>query len=115
MLKKNKMTSKAKQIVEDMISRETEFFEKQEPGTDEYNESQERLSKLQDKLAELEKNDIKSKEEFKKFVLETVKVVGAGILLPVFGLVVITAQERDITYTSALRNLLGCFIPGKKM
>lgn len=111
---KNKYNSKAREIVEKQIERESAYLDEQEVGTEEYNSSLERLCTLQDKLAELEKTDIRSKEEFKKFILEVVKVVGT-IALPVFGLTVITAQEREITYTSALKSLLGCFTPGRKL
>lgn len=112
---KRKLTSKARAIVEGAIERELEHFNQQDPGTEEYVKSQERLCKLQDKLAELDQNDIKSKEEFKRFILEVVKV-GVSIALPIFGLTVITAQEREITYTSALKSLIvSCFGPNKKV
>lgn len=107
--------TKAREIVEAAIERENEYFNKQEPGTDEYVDSQKRLCMLQDKLAELDKGDIETKGEFKKFILECVKI-GVSIVIPVFGLVVITAQEREITYTSALKSLImSCFGPSKRI
>lgn len=110
---KRKFTSKARDMIEKAIDRELEYFNEQEPGTKEYVESQDRLCKLHDKLAELDQNDIKSKDEFRKFITELAKI-GVYVGLSVFGLTVITAQEREITYTSALKSLImSCFGPKK--
>lgn len=110
-----KLKSKARSIVMEMIEREREHLNGCEVGTEEYNDSQKRLIALEEKLAELDRIDIESKDRFWKFIVEAIKVVGCGIALPVIGLVAITAQERDITYTGAMKALLSSFIPGKKL
>lgn len=102
----------ARAMVEQLIERENKYLAEQSVGTDKYNASLERLNTLEDKLVELDKVKSDKKDRIVKYVLEGVKV-GGSIVLPVFGLVVITAQEREITYTSALKSLIGCFIPGK--
>lgn len=113
-MKKDRWKRKAKETVEDMITREEAYLNKQEVGSEEYNESQKRLVALQEQLRECEKTDIDSKDRFVKFILELLKVVGCGIVLPLFGLIVITAQEREISYVGAMKSLLGSFVPGKK-
>ena len=110
-----KLKSRAKAIVEEAIEREHGYLSDQEVGTDEYNASQRRLIALEEKLAELERTDMDSKENFKRFILDIVKVVGGSIVLPLFGLIVITAQEREITYVGAMKSLLGAFVPGKRL
>lgn len=114
-MKKDKWKRKAKATVEEMITREKAYLEKQEVGSEAYNESQKRLISLQEQLRECEKTDIDSKDRFVKFILEVVKVVGCGIVLPIIGLIAITAQEREITYVGAMKSLLGSFVPGKKL
>lgn len=114
-MKKDKWKKKAKATVEEMITREQAYLEKQEVGTEEYNDSQKRLIALQEQLRECEKTDIDSKDRFVKFILEVVKVVGCGIVLPVIGLIAITAQEREISYVGAMKSLLSAFVPGKKL
>lgn len=99
-------------MVEQLIERENKYLVEQTVGTDEYNASLERLLTLEAKLADTEKVRDDKKDRIVKYILEGVRV-GGGIALPIFGIVAITAQEREITYTSALKSLIGCFIPGK--
>ena len=95
-----------------LIKDESEYLASQKVGSEEYNASYDRLTNLAEKLAVAEKLEDEKKDRFVRFILEVVKVVGTfGFWL--FGLVVITAQERDITYTGAMKALLNNFIPGK--
>ena len=102
----------ARVIVEKLIESESKYLADQEVGTDEYNASLKRLSDLEGKLVELDQVNDDKKDRIVKYALEVAKIT-SSIALPIFGLVVITAQEREITYTSALKNLIGCFVPGK--
>lgn len=108
-----KWNSKAKAMVERMIEREQAHFEQCKEGTDEYNDSQKRLIALGERLAELEKTDLESKDQFKKFILETVKV-GFGIVVPFACFVVAIAQEREINFTGAARTVVNSLLPGGK-
>lgn len=110
---KMKFKSKAKEVTLEAIEREREFLNSCEVGTDEYNESQERLNKLNSKLIELEQVEIDSKDRFVKYVIEIVKIV-AGVGVPFACFIMATAQEREITYTGAARMLLGSLMPGGK-
>lgn len=102
----------ARAMMEKLIKRESDYLAEQEVGTNEYNASLTRLTTLEEKLVELDKVKDDKKDQFLKQVFEGIKIVG-GVALPIFGIVAITAQEREITYTSALKSLIGCFIPGK--
>jgi len=102
----------ARAIVEEQIERERGYLNQQEVGTDEYNTSLKRLMELEEKLVDLDKVKHDKKDKIVGYVFDGSKIV-SGIVVPVFGLVVITAQEREITYTSALKGLIGNFIPGK--
>ena len=102
----------ARAIVEQAIERERAYLDRQEVGTDEYSASLRRLMELEDKLVDLDKVKGDKRDKFVSYGFETVKIL-SGIAVPIFGLVVITAQEREITYCSALKGLIGNFIPGK--
>lgn len=92
-------------LLDELIKREREYCEKCEVGSDEYNKSMDRLAKLEEQRHA-------QKEGTGKLVVEGVKVV-SGVVLPVFGWVVITAFEKDDTLTSALKKTIDCFIPRK--
>ena len=72
--------------------------------------------KLELTKAELEvTKDVSVKEDKDRLirnVLEGVKV-GSGIILPIIGLVAITAVEKDITFTGSLREYTRYFLPKK--
>lgn len=95
-----------KNLLMEQIERETKYLAEQTVGTEEYVKSQERLMALQKQLTELD-------DQTKRFGLETIKVAG-GILLPIIGLIGITAAEKEITFTGALREYTKYFLPGKK-
>lgn len=114
---------KLRTLLEKQIEREREYLDKQEVGTEEYNNSTERLNKLEDKLADLEKfesenarKDLQMKDEKKdrwfRNINDGVKTV-SGIAVPIIGLVIITAFEKNETFTSAAKGIINCFIPKK--
>lgn len=112
-----------KTLLREQIERESTYLGGQTVGSEEYNASMERLNVLEDKYAELEKTESeglrkdKQLEEEKKdrkhrTVNEYVKTA-SGIVLPVIGLVAITAFERNDSFTTSLRGFVNCFIPRK--
>ena len=112
-----------KTLLLNLIEREQIYFENQKPGSEEYVNSQTRLMKLNAQLTELEKaeEDLKlskdttakdQKNTLIRNVLEGVKV-GSGIVLPIIGLVAITAVEKDTTFTGSLREYTRYFLPKK--
>ena len=91
-------------------------------GTDEYDDAFEKLMKLRKELAELEKieaeNDRKNREladtkkdRRAKNTIEVLKFVGTGIVMPCIGFVVVTAFEKDDSFTSSLKRTIDCFVP----
>ena len=108
-----------KTLLLNLIEREQNYFESQESGSEEYVNSQSRLMKLNNQLTELEKAEAEKEASAKdqkntliRNVLEGVKV-GSGIVLPIIGLVAITAVEKDITFTGSLREYTRYFLPRK--
>ena len=108
-----------KTLLLNLIEREQTYFESQEPGSEEYVDSQSRLMKLSSQLADLEKAEAEKEASAKvqkntliRNVLEGVKV-GSGIVLPIIGLVAITAVEKDTTFTGSLREYTRYFLPKK--
>lgn len=116
------MTSR--ELVMERIQREREFIARQEVGTEEYNASMKRLDVLNDKLTELEKNEadavvkeqqlvVDKKDRFTKIVVDIGKFVVGGVVIPLVGLVAITATEKDASFTGTLRDYTKLFIPKK--
>lgn len=110
-------------LLSEQIERERDYLSYQEVGSDEYNASTRRLGELETKLADLEKTEAEAirkdkqmaeekKDRVVKNVLEGVKIA-SSILLPVIGLVTITAFEKNDTFTSALKGYVNCFLPKK--
>lgn len=97
---------KKKRLLE-MIKREREYYDSQPVGSDEYNKSQERLKGLEKQLAELD-------DQTGRSVIEGIRVAG-GIVLPVFGWVVITAFEKNDSFSTSLKKTIDCFIPSKRL
>lgn len=64
---------------------------------------------------ELERKEKQSKVEKRDrvigHVLDGVKFVTTSVIIPVVGLVWITAAEKEITFTGALREYTKCFLP----
>lgn len=116
------MTSR--ELVEERIQRERTYLAQHEVGSEEYNASMKRLDVLNDKLTELEKNEadvvareqqlkVDKKDRFIKIGVDVGKFVIGGVLLPVVGLIAITATEKDATFTGTLRDYTKLFIPKK--
>ena len=114
----------SKTLLLEQIERERKYVSDRVVGSEEYNASLERLIKLEEKLAEIEKTDAEfnlkqkqmaeeKKDRIVKNVIEGVKVVGTGMVIPIVGLVAITAFEKNDTFTTALRGFVNCFIPKK--
>ena len=108
-----------KTLLLNLIEREQNYFDSQESGSEEYVNSQARLMKLNSQLTELEKAESEKEASAKdqkntliRNVLEGVKV-GSGIVLPIIGLVAITAVEKDTTFTGSLREYTRYFLPKK--
>ena len=108
-----------KTLLSNLIEREQNYFDSQESGSEEYVNSQARLMKLNSQLTELEKAEAEKEASAKdqkntliRNVLEGVKV-GSGIILPIIGLVAITAVEKDTTFTYSLREYTRYFLPKK--
>lgn len=91
-------------------------------GTEEYDDAFDKLMRLRKELAELEKNEAEidrknreladaKKDRRVKNVLEGVKIVGTGIVMPCIGYVVVTAFEKDDSFTSSLKRVVDCFVP----
>ena len=126
-----------KTLLLNLIEREQNYFDDQSPGDEEYVNSQKRLMNLKSQLTDLEKTETELKTTEEKLeitkaelevtkdvsvkenkdrlirnILEGVKV-GSGIILPIIGLVAITAVEKDTTFTGSLREYTRYFLPQK--
>ena len=113
-----------KELLMEAIEREKSYCDECTIGTEEYEDSFRRLSSLRKELADLEKaeaeNDRRNREmkdvkkdRIVKNTLEGVKIVGTGIIMPCIGYVVVTAFEKDDSFTSSLKKIVDCFIPKK--
>ena len=113
----------SKEHLMEQIERVREYLAEQEVGTNEYVSATSQLVTLEKLLFEMEKSESEAemkqqemsenkKSRFTGLVLEGVKTVG-GIVLPLIGLVCITATEKDTTFTGALRDYTKLFIPKK--
>ena len=105
------------------IKRERAYLHEQEVGSEEYNDSLKRLGTLEDKLFDLRKFEAENaakqqqtkdekKDRLTKNVMEGVKIV-SGIVIPLIGLVCITATEKETTFCGALKEYTKLFIPKK--
>ena len=102
----------ARRVIEEQIERERTYLANQDVGTDNYNASLERLGGLEDKLISIDRNNDEKKDRKIKYAFEAIKI-STGVIIPIVGLVVITAEEREITYRSALKGFINYFLPGK--
>ena len=118
----------------EQIERERTYLGKHDVGSEEYTSSWNRLMSMEKTLFEMEKTEqealrkqleterdteikqLEMSEEKKNkiigHVLEGVKI-GSGIVLPLVGLVWITASEKEITFTGALREYTKYLLPKK--
>ena len=115
---------KQKELLAKQIERERKYCDEQKVGTKEYAESFSRLSSLRKELADLEKTEAENerrnreladakKDRRVKNTLEGIKIIGGGIIMPAIGYVVVTAFEKDDSFTSSLKRVVDCFVPNK--
>lgn len=113
---------KNKELLMKQIEREQTYCDNQDIGTKEYDDSFDRLVTLRKELADLEKTEAENdrrnrelaeskKDHFAKNAIEVAKFVGTGIVMPCIGFVVITAFEKDDSFTTSLKRTLDAFIP----
>lgn len=113
---------KQKELLTKQIEREQKFCDAQTVDSEAYDRSFDRLTKLRKELAELEKmeadNDRKERElaetkkdRMAKNAIEVAKFVGTGIVMPCIGFIVVTAFEKDDSFTSSLKRVVDCFVP----
>lgn len=129
-------------LLQEDIGREHEYLTKQEVGSEEYNASLKRLASLENQLFDLKKINLESvtkneqidlenkklkfeaeqkskqikedkKDRLIKNTLEGVKVIVGGIIIPIVGLVCITATEKETTFCGALKDYTKLFVPKK--
>ena len=103
----------SKEMLLKLIEKETTYLNSHEVGSEEYNKSMTRLVELQGQLAELEKFDKEQKNKNVGNAIEVGKFILGSVVIPVVGLVAITAVEKDITFTGALREYTRYFLPKK--
>ena len=96
---------RSKTILMEQIERERTYLAGLETGSNEYADSQARLLELEKQLAEQEDTLVRTIIEISKVTI--------GFATPIIGLVWITAAEKDITFTGALRDYTKCFLPKK--
>ena len=113
-----------KTLLTEQIERERTYLAEQEVGTEEYIASLDRLCKLEDKLADREKFESESEREYQKMAedkqhritcmgIDIAKFVVGGVVIPIVGLVCITATEKECTFTGALKEYTRLFLPKK--
>ena len=87
--------------------RENAYLAEQEVGGEEYKASLQRLMAIQEAM-----NNPNNKKWIVETSIEGAKVV-SGVVLPLIGLVWITAAEKDISFVGALREYTKYFFPKK--
>lgn len=111
-----------KELLMKAIEREQTYCDKQQVGTEEYQESFDRLMRLRKELADLEKAEAEielktqeaanaKKDRRVKNGIEIGKVVGTGIVMPCIGLVAVLAFEKNDSFTTSMKRVVDCFIP----
>lgn len=115
------MTSK--EVLLNLRQREYNYLASQKDASDEYTKSLQRLMSIEERIFKMEEaeKDGERKQKLSKSerrsliftnIMEGIKTAG-GIALPIIGLVWITATEREITFTGALREYTKYFLPRK--
>ena len=113
---------KTKELLMKQIEREQTYCDNHDIGSDEYKDSFKRLTILRKELADLEKTETEDKRKNRELVdtkkdrrtkntIEAIKVIGGGIVMPAIGYVVLTAFEKEDSFTSSLKKVVDCFIP----
>ena len=97
----------------ELIEKERSFLDDHEIGTEEYSKSLNRLTMLEEKLADLEKFKKEQNDKIVKNIIDIGKFIVGGVIVPAVGLVCITASEKDIAFTGALKEYTRLFIPKK--
>ena len=100
------MKSKAKAMVLELIEREREYLEKQQVGTQEYNDSLKRIGELEEKLADLEDKKFKN-------ILDVIKFVFGTVVVPVGMSLLVLKWEETGSVTTALRTWITGIVPKK--
>lgn len=93
----------------ELVEREKSYLLRQKVGSEEYDASLKRLMSLEKQVSDLEGAH---KDWVSRTILESIKV-GGSVILPLVGLVWITAAEKEITFTGALREYTKYFMPKK--
>lgn len=113
-----------RELLVKQIEREQKFCDAQEVDSEAYDRSFDRLIKLRKEFADLDKVEADNvrkeremadckKDRFAKNTIEVVKIVGTGIIMPCIGFVVVTAFEKDDSFTSSLKRVVEAFVPKK--
>lgn len=113
-----------RELVMSRIEKELEYLETVEIGSEAYSAAAKRLDALNAQLIELDKNDaeldVKKQQSKTDRIFQIVRTAGevvgvvGGLVLPVIGLVCITATEKETTFTGALRDYTKLFIPKRR-
>jgi hypothetical protein len=101
------------QNIKERIAREYTYLKSKEVGSDEYNDSLERLNNLISQLNEIEKSEKDFKDRMFKNGIEIGKFVGGSIVMPIVGLVAILGFEKNDSFTTAMRGFVNYFLPKK--
>ncbi len=104
----------SKEMLHKQIDKLFKAMEGYEAGSDEYEKCLNQLKPLVAAYSEIEKAEKEQRLEKIKIVIKWVEV-GAGIVLPVVGLVGITAKEEGISFTGALKGYAQMFVPKSKL
>lgn len=117
---------KAIKMLQKRIEKEETYLETVEPGSDKYNESQERLNRMTELLGQLEQNEREeahkngqTKREIKakktELIMDVAKFVVGGVIIPVGMSVFILKWEETGSVTTALRSWITNNVPKKFM
>lgn len=87
------------------IDREFNYLNKQEVGSDEYNESLNRFNTLVDKLAEIEKAEDEQEDRRKNKIIDIVKFVVSGVISIAMAVYILKFEQTG-SITTALRSLV---------
>lgn len=101
-----------RELLMEQVERERSYLARQTIGSDEYCASQRRLMDLAKQVSELDSEEKERKGQVIHDIFEGVKI-GSGIVIPLIGLVWITATEKETTFTGVLKEYTRYFLPRK--